>query len=73
LAFRATLALPLEPHGDADLHWRAVELANTFSLRAVYDPDYLALAELLEGEFWTADKALARAVQSSLSWVHLAE
>ena len=73
LAFRAALALPLELHGEPDLHWRALDLADRFSLPAAYDAHYLALAELLEGEFWTADGQLARTVQSSLPWVHLVE
>jgi len=73
LSFRAALALPLELHGGPDLHWRALELADKFSLPAAYDAHYLALAELLEGEFWTADGRLARTVQSSLPWVHLVE
>ena len=73
LAFKAVLALPLELYGKPDLHWRALELANRFSLPAAYDAHYLALAELLEGEFWTADQGLARAVRSSLGWVHLVE
>jgi len=71
LAFGAALALPLELHGESDLHWRALELAGKFSLPAAYDAHYLALAELLAGEFWTADGRLARTVQSSLPWVHL--
>ena len=73
LAFKAALSLPLELHGEPDLHWRALELASRFSLPAAYDAHYLALAELLEGEFWTADAGLARAVESSLPWVHLVE
>jgi predicted nucleic acid-binding protein len=73
LAFRATLALPLELHGEPDLHWRALDMADKFSLPAAYDAHYLALAELLEGEFWTADGRLARTVQPSLPWVHLVE
>jgi predicted nucleic acid-binding protein len=71
LAFRAALALPIELHGEPDLHWRALSLADKFSLPAAYDAHYLALAELLEGEFWTADGRLARTVQPSLPWVHL--
>jgi predicted nucleic acid-binding protein len=71
LALRAALALPLQLHGEADLHWRALEMAERFSLPAVYDAHYLALAEWLGGEFWTADGRLARAVQASLPWVHL--
>ena len=73
LAFRAALALPLELHGQAELYWRALELANTLSLPAAYDAHYLALAELLGAEFWTADEQLARTVQASLPWVHLVE
>jgi predicted nucleic acid-binding protein len=73
LAFRAALALPLELHGEADLHWRALGLANELSLPAAYDAHYLALAEWLGGEFWTADGRLARTVQESLPWVHLVE
>ena len=73
LSFRAALALPLELHGEPDLHWRALSLADKFSLPAAYDAHYLALAELLEGEFWTADGRLARTVQPSLPWVHLVE
>ena len=73
LAFKAALALPLELHGEPDLHWRALDLANKLSLPGAYDAHYLALAELLEGEFWTADRRLARTVQSSLPWVHLVE
>ena len=73
LAFKAALALPLELHGEPELHWRALELANRFSLPAAYDAHYLALAELLEGEFWTANGRLAREVESSLPWVHLVE
>jgi predicted nucleic acid-binding protein len=73
LALQAALALPLELHGEADLHWRALDLASKCSLPSAYDAHYLALAELLEGEFWTADGRLARTVQSSLPWVHLVE
>lgn len=72
-SFRAALALPVELHGEPDLHWRALVLADKFSLPAAYDTHYLALAELLGGEFWTADGRLARTVQSSLPWVHLVE
>lgn len=71
LSFRAALALPLELHGEPDLHCRALDLAGKYSLPAAYDAHYLALAELLEGELWTADGRLARTVQSSLPWVHL--
>jgi predicted nucleic acid-binding protein len=73
LAFEAALALPLQLYGKADLHWHALELAERLSLPAAYDAHYLALAEWLGGEFWTADGRLARAVQASLPWVRLVE
>jgi predicted nucleic acid-binding protein len=53
------------------LHWRAMDLAERFSLPAVYDAHYLALAERLGGEFWTADRRLVEAVQGALPWVRL--
>ena len=72
LALEAALALPLRLHAEADLYRRALALAGRFSLPAAYDAHYLAVAEHLGGELWTADRRLARAVQSELDWVHLA-
>jgi predicted nucleic acid-binding protein len=72
-ALEAALALPIELDGDPDLHWRALELAQTLELPAAYDAHYLALAERLGAEFWTADRHLARRVQDSLPWVHPVE
>ena len=71
LALRAALSLPISLHGEADLHWRALDLAQRFSLPAAYDAHYLALAERLGAAFWTADQRLARAVRPALPWVHL--
>jgi predicted nucleic acid-binding protein len=51
------------------LHQRALDLAERFSLPVAYDTHYLALAEQLGAEFWTADRKLVRAVQSALPWV----
>jgi predicted nucleic acid-binding protein len=70
LALQAALALPLHLHGDTGLHQRALDLAERFSLPAAYDAHYLALAEWLGAEFWTADHRLVQAVQPDLAWVH---
>ena len=43
------------------IHARAIELATQLNEGAVYDSHYLALAEHLDCEFWTADLAFARA------------
>jgi len=48
-------------------------IARKYGLKASYDAYYLALAEQLGAEFWTADRRLSRAVQSHLDWVHLIE
>ena len=66
LALKAALSLPLRLHGEADLHWQALDLAERFSLPAACNAYYLALAEWLGGEFWTTDRRLAKAVQRAL-------
>jgi predicted nucleic acid-binding protein len=73
LALKAALALPIRLYGDRELHRRALDLAERFSLPAAYDAHYLALAGVLGGEFWTADRRLGRAVQNDLPWVHVVE
>ena len=73
LAMRAALALPVRLYGEADLHARALDIAARLSLPAAYDAHYLALAERLDGEFWTADQTLARIVRRVFSWVHVVD
>ncbi len=67
------LGLALDLYGDADLHRQAVEIAHRLPLPATYDAHYLALAERLGAEFWTADRRLFQAAQSALPWVNLLE
>ena len=52
------------------LHQRAWELARYFGLPAAYDAHYLALAEMADCAFWTADKRLFDAVHEELGWVN---
>lgn len=73
LALIAALSLPLQLHGDAELHTRALDLAEHLSLPAAYDVHYLALADWLGAEFWTADQRLAGAMQGGLPWVRVVE
>ena len=70
LALKAALALPITLRGDPTLHARAIEIAERFSLPAAYDAHYLALADILGGEFWTLDQRLVNVVQLELPWVH---
>lgn len=51
------------------IHEKAWNLAKTFNQPKVYDCYYLALAELLDCEFWTADERLYNSVNQKLAWV----
>jgi predicted nucleic acid-binding protein len=52
-----------------NFHRRAFDLAEQLNRPATYDAHYLALAEYLACEFWTADERLVNAVQPRLPWV----
>jgi len=53
---------------DEALCFSAFEWATRLRLKPAYDCFYLALAERLQADFWTADRNLVRAVQQP--WVH---
>ncbi|MDH3405268.1 MAG: type II toxin-antitoxin system VapC family toxin, partial [Acidobacteriota bacterium] len=67
---RLACALPLELLDPAELHQEAIRFSRRFSLPAAYDAHYLALADHLGAEFWTADRRLVRALAGRLDWVH---
>lgn len=56
-----------EPIG---LHPRAVQLAGSLQQGVVYDAHYLALAEMLDCEMWTADERFYRAANSQFPRIH---
>ena len=55
----------VELREPAGLHTRAIELASQLGQSAVYDAHYLALAELIDCELWTADQRYYQAVRSA--------
>jgi predicted nucleic acid-binding protein len=63
------LALDIEYLEPANFHQRALHLSSRLGQPAAYDAYYLALAEYVAGEFWTADKRLVAHVQGVLPWV----
>ncbi|WP_107668031.1 type II toxin-antitoxin system VapC family toxin [Cyanothece sp. BG0011] len=69
----SALNLGIRFYGDANLHQEALNFASLYNLSATYDAHYLALAQRLQVELWTADKRLFNAVSQSLSWVKLIE
>ena len=65
------LGMGIELLETALLHVRALELASEFNQRAVYDSHYLALAEELDCDFWTADARFYRAAESAVDRIRL--
>lgn len=63
LAIQAQGIMLLHPKGLEQVSW---ELAKEFNRPTAYDTSYLALAQLLDSEFWTADKKLKNALQGRL-------
>jgi predicted nucleic acid-binding protein len=51
------------------LHQQAWELAKRFNHPQAHDSHYLALAEILGLELWTADQRIYNTVKHELSWV----
>ena len=67
----AGLSSPVEVwHDSRALQPRALDLAARFEQPRAYDAQYLAVAELLGCELWTADRRLANSVATHLPWVH---
>lgn len=66
----AFLGLPVQIASPDGLIKRAWELATKFDRPNAYDSHYLALAEKLECDFWTADERLFNAVKDDLPWVN---
>jgi predicted nucleic acid-binding protein len=68
-AFASLLAMPIKATHSAEQRQRAWEIAHEFRVPTVYDATYLALAELHECEFWTADEKLFKQVRDKLTFV----
>ena len=68
----AFLALDVELVTDAALHRDALALTERYSLTG-FDAHYIALAQRLTCDFWTADQRLLRALAGRVPGVHLIE
>ena len=65
----ALLEYPVQLFLDDSLLKRGFELATQFSRPTAYDAQYLAVAERLGCEFWTADERLFNTLKIILPWV----
>lgn len=68
-ALQLLLAQPVQTFVDNTLLQRGYELAGEFNRPTAYDSQYLAVAERLASDFWTADERLYNALHSRLSWI----
>ncbi len=70
VALDTVLRYPVELHFDETLVKRAYALASELDQPTAYDAQYLALAERLSCDFWTADERLFNAVRNGFSAAH---
>lgn len=66
------MSVGVDLYESSVLFGRALELANALGQGAVYDAHYLALAEIVDCEFWTADERFYRgasAVVQNVRWI----
>ncbi len=57
-------------HEPAGAHTRAIEIAAQLGQSAAYDAHYLAVAELLDCELWTADRRFHAAATAHYPTAH---
>lgn len=70
MALKRAFGLNVILQRPEQLHEHAWQLAEQFGRPAAYDAHYLALAEIFNCHFWTADERLYNAVKSQLPWVY---
>jgi predicted nucleic acid-binding protein len=69
-ALMAVHQLPVKLMAPEGLHRRASEIARRFQQPAAYDAHYLALAQMHDCAFWTADERLFSTVHKEFDWIH---
>lgn len=66
---QSVLAFDIRYFRSKHLTLRAYEIATQFNQPRAYDAHFLAVAEFLDCEFWTADERLVNSVQNIYPWV----
>jgi predicted nucleic acid-binding protein len=72
LVVQSLALLPVQIHiPDVQLLQASLDWAVKLEQVVAYDAQYLALAEILQAEFWTADHRLYKTMQKlKIGWVH---
>ena len=68
-AYGVLESLPVHFREPVDLYQTAWQFAGRFNRPTIHDTCYLVLASSLGCGFWTADRRLANAVGSELTWL----
>ena len=68
---RTLMSQDIDLYNGSVLYPDALQLAARLNQRAIYDSHYLALAQTLDCEFWTADERYYRAAAPTLRNVRL--
>lgn len=63
------LSPPITLQAPATLYDLSLILADAYDLPAIYDAQYVAMADLLGAPLWTADQRLLRALDGRLTFV----
>lgn len=69
-ALSVALSLDITFLDPPELPLRAFDLADRLNRPTTYDMCYLALTEIVGGEFWTADERLFNAVRETFPAIH---
>ena len=69
-ALEVALSLDIAFLDPPELPLRAFDLASRLNRSTTYDMCYLALTDILGGEFWTADERLYNAVRGAFPGIH---
>ena len=69
-ALQQALKFKVKLIDSPDLHERAWRLAAELNRPTAYDAHYLAAAEELKCDFWTADERLYNSARNRLAWVY---
>lgn len=68
-AVQRILEAPVELMSPPGLYERAIGFALAYHLPTIYDSLYVALAQMVGGQLWTADLRLLRAIGDAAPWV----
>ncbi len=63
--------LSVQLYGDSETTVRALDIAMQFNLKWIYDALYVALADIVGCDMWTADASLHASVRDAFPNVHL--